>query len=89
MPHQRVVVAAIVTSDRGILAGRRNDGDPPWTFIAGEAKPVQPPEDTAVREVSEETGLLVRARHVTGERVHPLSARIGSVREYLTAVLGK
>ena len=33
------------------------------------------PEDTAVREVKEETGLRVQAGHVIGERVHPKTGR--------------
>lgn len=71
------IVAAIVTSDRGVLVGRRNDGEPPWTFIAGEQDAVKDenPVDTAVREVKEETGLLVRAGEVIGERVHPATGR--------------
>ena len=71
------VVAAIVTSDRGVLIGRRNDGKPPWTFIAGEQDAVQDenPADTAVREVKEETGLRVQAGEVIGERVHPKTGR--------------
>ena len=70
-------MAAIVTSDRGVLVGRRNDGKPPWTFIAGEQDSVQDesPEDTAVREVKEETGLEVRAGQVIGERDHPKTGR--------------
>jgi len=69
------VVAAIVTSPLGVLVGRRNDGKPPWTFIAGEVEPGERPEDAAVREVKEETGLLVRAGAVIGERVHPKTGR--------------
>jgi 8-oxo-dGTP pyrophosphatase MutT (NUDIX family) len=69
------IVAAIVTSDRGVLVGRRMDGKPPWTFIAGEQEPGERPGDTAVREVKEETGLQVRAGEVIGERVHPKSGR--------------
>jgi 8-oxo-dGTP pyrophosphatase MutT (NUDIX family)/transcriptional regulator with XRE-family HTH domain len=69
------VVAAIVTSAKGVLVGRRNDGKPPWTFIAGEVEPGERPEDAAVREVKEETGLLVRAGAVIGERVHPKTGR--------------
>ena len=69
------VVAAIVTSDRGVLVGRRNDGKPPWTFIAGEVEPGERPEDAAVREVKEETGCLVRAGRIIGERVHPKTGR--------------
>ncbi|MGH3276365.1 MAG: hypothetical protein ACRDNZ_18810 [Streptosporangiaceae bacterium] len=35
-PEPPAVVAAIVTSPLGVLLGRRNDGTPPWTFIAGQ-----------------------------------------------------
>jgi 8-oxo-dGTP diphosphatase len=71
------VVAAIVTSEFGVLIGRRNDGKPPWTFIAGEQDAVQDesPADTAVREVKEETGLEVTAGGVIGERDHPRTGR--------------
>jgi 8-oxo-dGTP pyrophosphatase MutT (NUDIX family) len=58
MPEPSPVVAAIVTSDVGVLVGRRNDGKPPWTFIAGKIEPGESPADAAVREVKEETGLL-------------------------------
>jgi 8-oxo-dGTP pyrophosphatase MutT (NUDIX family)/transcriptional regulator with XRE-family HTH domain len=71
------VVAAIVTSDRGVLVGHRVDGKPPWTFIAGEQDSVKDenPADTAVREVKEETGLRIAAGEVIGERVHPKTGR--------------
>jgi 8-oxo-dGTP pyrophosphatase MutT (NUDIX family)/transcriptional regulator with XRE-family HTH domain len=69
------VVAAIVTSDLGVLVGRRNDGKPPWTFIAGEQEPGEPPEVTAEREVKEEATLEVQAGDVIGERVHPATGR--------------
>jgi len=75
-PERQPVVAAIVTSHLGVLAGRRNDGKPPWTFIAGEIEPGESPEDAAVREVKEETGLEVRAGHQPiGRRVHPKTLR--------------
>jgi 8-oxo-dGTP pyrophosphatase MutT (NUDIX family) len=69
------VVAAIVTSDLGVLVGRRNDGKPPWTFIAGEQEPGERVEDTAIREVKEETTLRIQAGDVIGERVHPKTGR--------------
>jgi 8-oxo-dGTP diphosphatase len=71
------VVAAIVTSERGVLVGKRRDGKPPWTFIAGEQDAVQDesPADTAVREVKEETGLRIVAGEVIGERDHPKTGR--------------
>jgi hypothetical protein len=42
---ERPVVAAVVTSAQGVLVGKRNDGKPPWTFIAGEIEPGEWPED--------------------------------------------
>jgi NADH pyrophosphatase NudC (nudix superfamily) len=76
-PEHQPVVAAIVTSHLGVLAGRRNDGTPPWTFIAGEVEPGESISDAAVREVEEETGLVVRAgHHEIGRRVHPKTGRL-------------
>jgi 8-oxo-dGTP pyrophosphatase MutT (NUDIX family) len=69
------VVAAIVTSSQGVLVGRRVDGNPPWTFIAGEQEPGERPVDTIIREVKEETGLEVRPGEVIGERDHPATGR--------------
>jgi 8-oxo-dGTP diphosphatase len=71
----RPVVAAVVTSAKGVLIGRRNDGTPPWTFIAGEIEPGERPEDAAEREVKEETGAEIRAGEVIGERDHPATGR--------------
>ena len=67
-----VLVAGIVTSERGVLIGRRHDGRPPWTFIAGAVEPGESPADAAVREVREETGLVVTAAEgEIGRRIHP------------------
>lgn len=74
-PEPEPVVAAIVTSHRGALIGRRNDGKPPWTFIAGKIEPGESPADAAVREVKEETGLRIRAGGIIGRRVHPRTGR--------------
>lgn len=75
-PEHPAVVAAIVTSHLGVLAGQRHDGKPPWTFIAGEIEPGESQVDAAVREVKEETGLLVRAAgREIGRRVHPKTGR--------------
>jgi 8-oxo-dGTP pyrophosphatase MutT (NUDIX family)/transcriptional regulator with XRE-family HTH domain len=72
---QQPVVAAIVTSAKGVLVGKRNDGKPPWTFIAGEVEPGEQPEDAAVREVKEETGCEIRTGEEIGRRVHPKTGR--------------
>jgi 8-oxo-dGTP pyrophosphatase MutT (NUDIX family) len=74
-PEPAPVAAAIVTSELGVLAGRRNDQTPPWTFIAGKVEPGESPADAAVREVKEETGLEVTPGRVLGRRVHPSTGR--------------
>ena len=74
-PQQPPVVAAIVTSDLGVLAGRRNDDTPPWTFIAGQVEAGESSADAAVREVKTETGLDVIPGRVIGRRVHPETGR--------------
>ena len=75
IPEPEPVVAAIVTSHAGVLIGRRNDGKPPWTFIAGKIEPGESPADAAVREIKEETGLRIRAGGIIGRRVHPQTGR--------------
>jgi 8-oxo-dGTP diphosphatase len=70
-PEQQTIVAAVVTNGMAVLVGRRNDGRPPWTFIAGKIEPGESAEDAGVREVKEETGLEVRATGIIGRRVHP------------------
>lgn len=75
VPEPQPVVAAIVTSSKGVLVARRQDGKPPWTFIAGEIEPGESPADAAVREVKEETGLRVTAGGIIGRRVHPKTKR--------------
>ena len=70
-PEQQTIVAAVVTNGMAVLIGRRNDGKPPWTFIAGKIEPGESAEDAGVREVKEETGLEVRATGIIGRRIHP------------------
>lgn len=60
-PEHQPVVAAIVTSPLGVLVGRRNDGNPPWTFIGGAIEPGESAAHAAVREVQEEAGLAAAA----------------------------
>jgi 8-oxo-dGTP diphosphatase len=72
----RPVVAAIITSDRGMLISRRREGEIRWGFITGKIEPDESPKDAAEREVKEETGLEVRAGAVIGERnPHPATGK--------------
>src|SRR5258708_2953856 len=70
-PEPPPVVAVIVTSKLGVLAGRRNDQTPPWTFIAGQIEPGESPADPAVREGKEEPGLDVIPAQIRVGRGHP------------------
>jgi 8-oxo-dGTP pyrophosphatase MutT (NUDIX family)/transcriptional regulator with XRE-family HTH domain len=83
LPQRQPVVAAIVTSREGVLITRRKDGRPTWGFVSGEIEPGESPEDAAVREVKEETGLEVRAGGLLGQRLHPATGR---TMIYLSAV---
>jgi 8-oxo-dGTP pyrophosphatase MutT (NUDIX family) len=74
-PQYPAVAVAIVTSRQGVLAGRRNDGKPPWTFIAGKCETGESPADTITREVKEETGLLIKPGITLGERIHPKTGK--------------
>lgn len=74
-PEAQPVVAAIVTSELGVLISRRNDGKPPWGFITGEIEPGESSADAAIREVKEETGLRVNYSKILGRRVHPKTGR--------------
>jgi 8-oxo-dGTP diphosphatase len=65
------VALAVITSQRGVLLGRRADGDPSWVFPGGKIEPGEDAEAAAVREVLEETGLSVHTTGVIGSREHP------------------
>lgn len=71
------IAAAIITHEGTVLMVRRRvkEGSLSWQFPAGGVEAGESPEDAAVRESHEETGLKVRASKVLGERVHPNTGR--------------
>lgn len=73
VPLPEAIVAAIVTSRRGVLVTQRLDGVPPWGFVTGKIEPGESPADAAVREVKEETGLEVQHGEIIGQRLHPVT----------------
>ncbi len=71
------IAAAIVTDAGRVLMVRRrvSEGQLSWQFPAGEIEPGESPEQAAVRETQEETGLTVKVVELLGERVHPKTGR--------------
>ncbi|MEU8780916.1 NUDIX hydrolase [Streptomyces sp. NPDC048637] len=85
MTHQNTderpgIAAAIVVNEGRVLMVRRrvSEGQLSWQFPAGEVEPGEAREDAAVRETREETGLIVAAVKLLGERVHPKTGRLMS-----------
>src|SRR5580698_9803161 len=64
---QLAVVAVIVTAPEGVLAIRRSDGNPPWTFPGGEIEGGETPAVAGRREVKEETGLDIITGRILGK----------------------
>ncbi|MGK4583946.1 NUDIX hydrolase [Kitasatospora sp. HPMI-4] len=74
-----IAAAIVVHEDRVLMVRRRvSEGRLSWQFPAGEIEPGESPEEAAVRETKEETGLCVAAVKLLGERVHPKTGRLTS-----------
>lgn len=71
------ISAAIITDGNRVLMVRRRvkEGELSWQFPAGAIEAGESPEEAAVRETLEETGLKVEASSLIGQRVHPKTQR--------------
>jgi 8-oxo-dGTP diphosphatase len=74
------ISAAIIVSEGKVLMVRRriSEGELMWQFPAGAIETGEAAEAAAVRETAEETGLVVAATKLLGERVHPKTGRLMS-----------
>ncbi|OLZ72541.1 NUDIX hydrolase [Streptomyces amritsarensis] len=71
-----ISAAIIVANGRVLMIKRRvKEGELSWQFPAGGIEHGESPEEAAVRETLEETGLTVEAVKLLGERVHPKTGR--------------
>ncbi|RKT11105.1 8-oxo-dGTP diphosphatase [Streptomyces sp. 1114.5] len=74
-----IAAAIVVQMGRVLMVRRRvSEGQLSWQFPAGKIEPGESPEEAAVRETAEETGLGVAAVKLLGERVHPKTGRLMS-----------
>lgn len=78
--EQQGISAAIIVDGGLVLMIRRrvSEGELMWQFPAGGIETGESPEQAAVRETLEETGLTVEAIKLLGERVHPKTGRLMS-----------
>lgn len=79
-PDEPALSMAVVVSEGKLLMIRRREpeGDLLWALPGGAIEPGETPNDAAVRETVEETGLVVAATKLLGKRVHPKTRRLMS-----------
>lgn len=71
-----LAMAVVVDSGRLLLIRRSvPENDLVWALPGGKVEDGESPEQAAVREALEETGLTVKAKRMLGERVHPDTGR--------------
>ncbi|MFF5128129.1 NUDIX hydrolase [Streptomyces syringium] len=77
VPERPGIAAAIVVHHGRVLMVQRRvkEGELLWQFPAGEVETGESPEEAAVREALEETGVTVKPVEILGERTHPKTGR--------------
>ena len=74
-----IAAAVVVQGGRVLLVRRRvAEGSLSWQLPAGAVEDGEPPESAAERETEEETGLIVKAARMLGQRTHPDTGRVMS-----------
>lgn len=77
MDNRPPIASAVIVKDGRVLLTRRRqrEGALLWALPGGAIEGIEAAQDAAVREVFEETGLVVAARHILGSREHPATNR--------------
>ncbi|AZK97100.1 MULTISPECIES: NUDIX hydrolase [Streptomyces] len=77
-PTQPEIAAAVIINNSRLLLVLRAVPEPglTWQLPAGKVENHETPQEAAVREAEEETGLRVRAVNLLGSRVHPTTGRL-------------
>lgn len=67
------VVIGIINKDNKLLMIKRakQEGDLVWAFPGGKVELNETKEEACIREVAEETGIIIKVARCLGERVHP------------------
>ena len=67
------VVIGIVNKNGKILMIKRakKEGNLLWAFPGGKVEDGETKEQACIREVHEETGIIVTTKQILGERIHP------------------
>jgi 8-oxo-dGTP pyrophosphatase MutT (NUDIX family) len=65
-------VSAIILDDRGRVLLQRSSDDGKWYTIGGAIDPGEEPAEAVVREVQEETGLVVQPVRITSVQSSPV-----------------
>lgn len=69
----RQAVRAIIIEDKRLLVMSRNkEGDIYFTLVGGQVKDQETPEQALIREVREETGLIVTSQRLVFYEEHPV-----------------
>jgi 8-oxo-dGTP diphosphatase len=76
--RRTAVAAAIIVDGCRVLMVRRRvaEGQLSWQFPAGKLNRGEQPEEAAVRETREETGIDAAASRLLGSGIHPMTGRL-------------
>jgi 8-oxo-dGTP diphosphatase len=78
MSEDPTVAMAVIVDEGSLLLIRRSvaEGALVWALPGGAVEPGETAEQAAVRETLEETGLIVKAARMLGERIRPDTGRL-------------